>query len=132
MVAHAMTGHCYDGRSCMSESDANTAQAATEPSPARSTAVPTRRGPSTRQIAIVVAILGGGVLFTAMTSDVTKVSEPGVKLTPDGQPFLADKAGNWTGGELTGLTEEEKRILPEDTMGSRRMFKDKEIGRAHI
>src|ERR1035438_2700688 len=78
-----MTGLCYDGRSCMSESDVNTAQAATEPSPARAAAVPTRRGPSTRQIAIVVAILGGGVLFTAMTSDVTKVSEPGVKLTPD-------------------------------------------------
>ena len=110
----------------MSESDVNTAQAATEPSPARAAAVPTRRGPSTRQIAIVVAILGGGVLFTAMTSDVTKVSEPGVKLTPDGQPFLADKAGDWTGGELTGLTEEEKQILPEDTMGSRRMFKDKD------
>ena len=84
------------------------------------------RGPSTRHIAIVVAILGGGVLFTAMTSDVTKISEPGIKLTADGQPFLPDKAGDWTGGELTGLTDEEKRILPEDTMGSRRMFKDKD------
>ncbi len=109
----------------MSESDANIAQAATEPSSIRATAVPTHRGPSTRQIAIVVAILGGGVLFTAMTSDVTKVSEPGIKLTADGQPFLTDQAGNWTGGELTGLTDEEKKILPEDTMGSRRMFKDK-------
>src|ERR1039457_6741435 len=126
MAAHAPTGLCCDGRNCMRESDLNMAQAATDPSPARAAAVPTRRGPSTRQIAIVVAILGGGVLFTAMTSDVTKVSEPGVKLTPDGQPFLADKAGDWTGGELTGLTEEEKRILPEDTMGSRRMFKDKD------
>ena len=80
----------------MSESDINTAHAATEPSLARVAVVSTRRGPSTRQIAIVVAILGSGVLFTAMTSDVTKVSEPGVKLTPDGQPFLADKAGDWT------------------------------------
>src|SRR5882724_3449460 len=126
MVAYARVDSCYDGRSCMSESDTNMAQAATEPSPVRAAAVSTRRGPSTRQIAIVVAILGGGVLFTAMTSDVTKVSEPGVKLTPEGQPALADKVGNWTGGELTGLTEDEKRILPEDTMGSRRMFKDKD------
>ena len=108
----------------MSESDANTAQATTEPSPVRATAVSARRGPSTRQIGIVVAILGGSVLFTAMTADVTKVSEPGVRLTAEGQPFLADKAGDWTGGELSGLTEEEKKILPEDTMGSRRMFKD--------
>jgi hypothetical protein len=109
----------------MSESNANAAAALTEPAPARATATATRRGPSTRQIAIVVAILGSGVLFTAMTSDVTKVSEPGVKLTADGQPFLTDKAGDWTGGELSGLTEEEKKILPEDTMGSRRMFKNK-------
>ena len=27
---------------------------------------------------------------------------------------------------LSGLTEEEKKILPEDTMGSRRLFKDKD------
>src|SRR5260221_8048649 len=120
-----MTGLCYERRSCMSETHANTAQAA-EPSPVRAAASPARRGPSRRQIAIVVAILGGGVLFTAMTSDVTKVSEPGVKLTPDGQPVLTDKVGNWTGGELSGLTDDEKRILPEDTMGSRRMFKDKD------
>ncbi len=87
-----MTGLWFDRRNYMSESDANTAQAATEPSPLRATVLAVRRGPSTRQIAIVVAILGGSVLFTAMTSDVTKVSEPGVKLTADGQPFLTDKA----------------------------------------
>src|ERR1700722_9522705 len=119
-----MTGLCCDGRSSMSESDAKIMPAAVEPSSAHAVASPTSRGPSTRQIAIVVAILGGGVLFTAMTSDVTKVSEPGIKLTEDGQPFLADKAGDWNGGELTGLTPEEKKILPEDTMGSRRIFKD--------
>ena len=109
----------------MNESGVNATPNAAEPPSARS-AVTTRRGPSTRQIAIVVAILGGGVLFTAMTSDVTKVSEPGVKLSESGQPFLTDKAGDWTGGELSGLTEEEKKILPEDTMGSRRLFKDKD------
>src|SRR5258706_7146089 len=119
-----MPGHYYDRRSCVNESGTNTAQAAAEASAMRTTTRTAHRGPSRRQLAIVVAILGGGVLFTAMTSDVTKVSEPGIKLTPDGQPFLADKAGDWTGGELSGLTDVEKRILPEDTMGSRRMFKD--------
>ena len=108
----------------MSESHTDMTQAMSEQSPARP-ATAARRGPSTRQIAIVVAILGVGVLFTAMTSDVTKLSEPGIKLTATGEPFLPDKAGDWTGGELSGLTEDEKRILPEDTLGSRRLFKDK-------
>jgi hypothetical protein len=108
----------------MSESTVDMTQAAAEQPSARPTGASARRGPSTRQIAIVVAILGGAVLFTAMTADVTKVSEPGVKLTAEGQPYLAEKAGDWTGGELTGLTPEEKKILPEDTMGSRRIFKD--------
>ncbi len=85
-----------------------------------------RRGPSTTQIAIVVAILGVGVLVTAMTSDVAKVSEPGVKLYPDGTPFLTDQAGDWTGGQRQGLTEDEQRLLPKDTEGSRRLFKDKD------
>jgi len=89
-------------------------------------ATTSRRGPSTAQIAIVVAILGGGVLFTAMTSDVAKTSEPGVKLYPDGSPFLVDQAGAWTGGEKTGLTEDEARLLPKDTEGSRRLFKNKD------
>jgi hypothetical protein len=109
----------------MSESGVNTTQTVEQP-PARFAGTTARRGPNIRQIAIVVVVLGGGVLFTAMTSDVTKISEPGIKLTADGQPFLADKAGDWTGGELTGLTDVEKKILPEDTMGSRRIFKDKD------
>src|SRR5579862_4435882 len=83
--------------------------------------IPSRRGPSTAQIAIVVAILGGGVLFTAMTSDVAKTSEPGIKLSSDGTPFLAEQVGDWTGGERTGLTEDETRLLPADTEGSRRL-----------
>jgi EpsI family protein len=86
---------------------------------------PPRRGPSTTQIAIVVAILGAGVLVTALTSDVAKVSEPGVKLYPDGTPLLVDRAGDWTGGERQGLTEDEQQLLPKDTEGSRRLFKDK-------
>jgi len=89
-------------------------------------AITSRRGPSTAQIAIVVAILGGGVLFTAMTSDVAKTSEPGVKLSSDGTPFLTGQVGDWTGGERTGLTEDEARLLPKDTEGSRRLFKSKD------
>ena len=77
------------------------------------------------QIAIVVAILGGGALLAATTSDVVKTSEPGVKLYPDGSPFLVDQAGDWTGSEKQGLTKEEQDLLPQDTEGSRRLFKNK-------
>lgn len=107
----------------MNESPASTTQPVAD-QPDAQPVMASRRGPSTAQIAIVVAILGGGVLFTALTSDVAKVSEPGVKLYPDGTPLLVDKAGDWTGGEKTGLTEDEARLLPKDTEGSRRLFKD--------
>jgi hypothetical protein len=109
----------------MSESQTSTTQPVAEESPVQPAAI-LRRGPSTAQIAIVVAILAVGVLFTAVTSDVAKVSEPGVNLYPDGTPFLVDQAGAWTGGEKTGLTEDEQRLLPKDTEGSRRLFKDKD------
>jgi EpsI family protein len=105
----------------MTESSATTTAPAANPP-----AAPQRRGPSTKQISIVVAILAVGVLLTATTSDVAKVSEPGVKLYPDGTPYLVDRAGDWTGGEKTGLTEDEKRLLPTDTEGSRRFFRDKQ------
>jgi EpsI family protein len=89
-------------------------------------ATPQRRGPTTKQISIVVAILAVGVVLTATTSDVAKVSEPGVQLYPDGTPYLVEQAGGWTGGEKTGLTEDEQRLLPKDTEGSRRLFRDKD------
>jgi hypothetical protein len=107
----------------MSESSAITTPPAAVPSEGRS-ATPQRRGPSTKQISIVVAILAVGVLLTATTSDVAKVSEPGVKLYPDGTPYLVDQAGAWAGGEKTGLTEDEQRLLPKDTEGSRRIFRN--------
>jgi hypothetical protein len=94
--------------------------------PAGQPAAPQRRGPSTGQISIVVVILAIGVLLTATTSDVSIVSEPGVKLYPDGTPYLMDRAGDWIGGEKTGLTEAEQRLLPQDTEGSRRLFRDKD------
>jgi EpsI family protein len=88
------------------------------------TSSPTR-SLSTAQLAVLIAILGGGVLATALTSDVTKASEPGVKLV-EGRLFLVDKVGDWVGGELGGLTDAEKDILPPDTEGARRVFKDKD------
>jgi EpsI family protein len=109
----------------MNESPTSTTQPVADQPAERPTTTARRGGPSTAQIAIVVAILGGGVLFTAMTSDVAKTSEPGVKLSSDGTPFLADQVGDWTGGERTGLTEDEIRLLPKDTEGSRRLFKDR-------
>lgn len=90
-----------------------------------SPATPTARGsgPSVLQLSALVVILGGGVLLTALTSDVTKVTEPGVKLV-DGLPFLPDQAGEWRGGEVTGLSKEERDILPADTEGARRVYTD--------
>lgn len=93
------------------------AQTTTEsPAPARRAT-----GPSVKQIAIVVAILAVGIAVTSLTSDVTKVSEPGIKVV-DGRPYLAQQVGDWTGGELEGLTEGERNILPKDTEGSRRVY----------
>lgn len=108
----------------MSESPATTTTPAAS-RPGGQLAVPQRRGPSTTQISIVVVILAIGVLLTATTSDVAKVSEPGVKLYPDGTPYLVDRAGDWVGGPKTGLSEDEQRLLPQDTQGSRRLFNDK-------
>jgi hypothetical protein len=87
-------------------------------------------------MAVVVVILGAGILVTALTSDVTKMSEPGIKLVPsvistngvtltNEVPFLPDRAGEWEGGELQGLTKEEKAILPQDTGASRRVYRNK-------
>ncbi len=90
-----------------------------------STTTPAARtgGSSALQLGIIVAILAGGIALTALTSDVMRGSEPGVKLVGE-QPFLPDKAGSWTGGELTGLTPEERAILPSDTEGARRIYRD--------
>jgi EpsI family protein len=87
------------------------------------TSAPPARGPSARQLVILVVILGAGIVFTALTSDVSRISEPGVRLI-DGQPFLPEKAGAWAGGEMTGLTPDERAILPSDTEGARRIYKD--------
>lgn len=94
------------------------------------TAVPTVAklqpvGPSAAQLAVVVAIVAAGLLLTAFTSDVTRVSEAGIKLV-DGQPFLVEQAGDWRGGPLEGLSEAERRILPADTEGARRTYVDKD------
>jgi len=81
------------------------------------------RGPSVRQIAVVVAILAAGLVVTALTSDVAKVSEPGIRLV-DKKPYLPEKAGAWQGGELQGLSKGEIEVLPKDTLGARRIYKD--------
>src|SRR5436309_8375996 len=84
---------------------------------------PRSKGPGVARIAIVVAILGGGILLTALTSHVSGVAEPGIRLV-DGQPFLLEKVAGWSGGPMTGLTEDERKILPADTLGARRMYID--------
>jgi len=112
-------------RNQMSESSiSSSAQVITE-QPQSQIVASRSRGPSVIQLGLLVAILGAGVLVTALTSQVTKMTEPGVKLV-DGQLFLVDKVGDWIGGELGGLSEAEKNILPPDTEGARRVFKDKQ------
>ena len=90
-----------------------------KPAPAPASA----RGPSITQLVVVVAILGLGVVVTALTSNVTKVSEPGLRLV-DGKPFLPETAGAWQGGAQEGLTEMERALLPSDTEGCRRVYRD--------
>ncbi|NQU10426.1 EpsI family protein [bacterium] len=98
------------------------AAAATKPV-ASPVAQPATRGPSLKQLIIVVAILGAGVLLTAVTSDVKKVSEPGIVLVND-EPWLEPRIGSWQGGPQEGLLEAEKKILPADTAGARRLYRD--------
>ena len=105
----------------MSEPITNTQPVATQPQAAADAR--RVRGSGTLMLAAVVAIFGGGLLLTGLTSDVSKVSEPGVRLV-DGHPFLVEKVGDWTGSELRGLTESEKELLPPDTEGARRFYKN--------
>ena len=105
-------------------SDGETTNTQARPLPTETVGRPQKRGPNAVQIFLVVATLGAGVLATALTSDVTRGSEPGVVLV-NGQPFLPVKAADWTGGELGGMTEVERKLLPSDTEGARRVYTDK-------
>ncbi len=91
--------------------------------PTATTPAAPSRGPSIKQLAIVVAILAAGIVVTALTSDVKKVSEPGVRLVNDA-PYLDAQIGLWQGGPEEGLSEQERSILPQDTEGARRLYKD--------
>jgi EpsI family protein len=93
-------------------------------------------------MAIVVAILGAGVVLTALTTEITKMSEPGIRLVSsvvstngvtvtNEVPFLPAGAEGWEGGELEGLSKQERDVLPKDTEGVRRVYKDKEGNEIH-
>lgn len=79
-------------------------------------------GPSVKQIAVVVVILAVAIIVTALTSDVTKALEPGIRLV-NGQPYLPESVGEWRGDELQGLTPDERQVLPADTEGARRRYR---------
>ena len=83
------------------------------------------QGPGVKQIAVVVVILAVAITVTALTSDVTKALEPGIRLV-DGHPYLPPTAGEWQGEESQGLSPEERQILPVDTDGVRRRYRTKE------
>ena len=106
----------------MSDTTSSPSSAAAQPSPVQPAS---RRlhGPGVVQVAIVVAILGGGILLTNLTSDVTKATEPGVRVV-NGEPYLEERAGRWVGGPQGGLAPEEREVLPGDTAGARRVYAD--------
>jgi len=92
------------------------------PAPSNPTsAAPVTRVLGVKQLALIVVILGATVLLTSLTSDVTKVSEPGILLV-NGKLHLPDTVGDWAAGPAEGLSEAERRILPADTDGIRRRY----------
>lgn len=107
----------------MDEQPTNEPAVNNAPAPAAQPApVPQKSGgPSLMQIGIVVGILAVAVVVTALTSDVKRMSEPGIRLVNDG-PDLLEQVGGWKGGPAGGLVPEEKRLLPKDTMGTRRTY----------
>ena len=82
---------------------------------------PQRQGPGLRQLVIVVVILVAGLVLTQLTADVTRVCEPGIRLLND-HPFLPATVGAWQGSPQTGLTEEERSVLPPDTEKAARVY----------
>jgi len=107
----------------MNDSPLPAAAASPAPPAAATPARPAARGPSLQQLIVVVAILAAGVGLTALTSDVKQVSQPGIKLV-DEKPVLDERVAGWVGGPQEGLLEAELKILPADTAGARRLYRD--------
>ena len=79
------------------------------------------QGPGARQLLIVVVILVVGLVLTALTADVTRVCEPWIRLV-DEHPFLPETVGPWQGSPQTGLTADERAVLPPDTEKAARIY----------
>lgn len=92
-----------------------------QPTPASVPPAKPTRSPGVRQLLILVLVLAAGIILTALTSDVSRMSEPGVRVE-NGQPVLPDQAGPWIGGESSGMTPEERKVLPADTELVRRTY----------
>ena len=86
-----------------------------------SSPAPQPAGPAVGQLVIVVAILAAGLVLTKLTADVTRISEPGILLVND-HPFLPETVGAWKGGSQTGLTPDERAVLPPDTEKAARVY----------
>ena len=82
---------------------------------------PARNGPGIRQLVVVIVILAAGLVLTTLTANVTRSSEPGIRLVND-RPSLPDVVGGWSGGEQGRLTDDERSVLPPDTDGARRSY----------
>jgi len=82
---------------------------------------PRSNGPGIRQLVILISIVVAGIVLTALTADVRRSSEPGIRLVND-RPFLPDTVGSWTAGAQERLSEDERSVLPPDTDGARRTY----------
>ena len=82
---------------------------------------PQPHGPGVRQLVIVVVILVAGLVLTSLTADVTRMCEPGIRLVND-RPFLPETVVAWKGEHQTGLTDDERAVLPPDTEKAARIY----------
>jgi len=82
---------------------------------------PQPQGPGVCQLIIVVVILVVGLVLTTLTADVTRGGEPGIRLINE-HPFLPETAGVWKGSAQSGLTEDERAVLPPDTEKAARIY----------
>ena len=79
------------------------------------------QGPGVRQLVVVVVILVAGLVLTMLTADVTRMCVPGIRLEND-HPFLPETVVAWKGSQQTGLTEDERAVLPPDTEKAARIY----------
>ncbi len=70
-----------------------------------------------RPYAVLIALLAGALVLTALSGKVSQVSEAGIVMK------LPERIGEWVGAEVP-VTEVERRGLPTDTEFERKLYRD--------